>query len=127
MWPEPFDKTNKAIEETAIVHDIFQRGKEPGGSEGPIKIDTILTNRGPTVVVTGDLRSFGVKNLKEVTGWLQDRTNAALNDKRLSMCIIRDINVICDVEYDGLYIITYDLESKDNASKIKKVMENSPE
>lgn len=129
MWPEPFDKTNKAIEETAIVHDIFQRGKEPEGSEGPVKIDTILTNRGPTVVITGDLRSFGVDDLKDVTEWLQGRTMAVEKDKRLPMLMVRDTNIICDVEYIGLYLITHDHDYKTgiNGFGIEKVRDTPPE
>jgi len=129
MWPEPFDKTNKAIEEVKIVHDIFQRGIEPAGSEGPIKIDTIMTNRGPTVVLTGDLRSFGVEDLKTITEWLQDRETAISKDSRLPMLMVRDTNIICDVEFDGLYLITHDHDYKTAIDKfgMEKVRETPPE
>jgi len=103
VWPEPPDKNNLGLQEVKIIHKLVQMTSEPRGSEGPIQYETILTNRGPTVVITGDLRDFGYEDLKDVVGWLNYLLKI-INEYALKnkwMIFIRDAIVNCDVEYYG--------------------------
>lgn len=106
IYPPPRDKPRRIIEELDFVHRTFHGGMKPTGSEGPIEINTVATDRGPTVIITGDLRDFGKEELKSILTWANSQTEVVL--KRGDM-IVRDCMIDCRVEFDDtLYLITND-------------------
>lgn len=91
----------------------------PEGSEGPVEIKAIQTERGPTLLVTGDLRDFYSNDVISVLAWLNESLELIKNMDaydRLFMHI-RDGVVYCNVScyiYGGLeeHIIKYSHEEK---------------
>ena len=107
--PELFNKDEITVSEANQVYRLFVSSNLPSGSEGPIEVNTILTNRGPTVLITGDLRDFGKEDMLEILDWLNDLGRkfykAVIGNQ--SVMMIRDAAVRCDVEYDdSVYLIT---------------------
>ncbi|HUT43845.1 MAG TPA: hypothetical protein VMW95_05870 [Desulfobacterales bacterium] len=120
VWPEPPNKEAAIAAELDLVSHIWQWNL-PEGSEGPLQVKFHTTNRGPTVLITGDLRDFGKENLCEVLSWVNDCHKAV--EKTKMMLILRDAFIDCRVEYDNTkYIIEYDerfvLNVYNNSSKI---------
>ncbi len=101
--PEPYQKEKRLMDEVEKIHNHFQRGHTPSGSEGPIQIETILTNRGPTVVIAGDLRDFGTSDVDGIVSWLNDRIEHMGNAGIATW--VRDVNISCDVEYLDHFLI----------------------
>jgi hypothetical protein len=109
--PEPPQKDKLVSIEVNAIHKLFQSIMEPRGSEGPIQYETILTNRGPTVIITGDLRDFGYEDLNKIVEWLNDLLEIIREyfDKNKWIVFIRDAIINCDVEYhDDKLIIELD-------------------
>ena len=69
IFPEPRGKMKLMAEIANQVHDAFQRGHRPSGSEGSFQIDTVITSRGPSVLITGDLRDFGKADLQKIAAF----------------------------------------------------------
>lgn len=108
VWPEPPNKDKLIKLEADFVDNFFQQSQIPSGSEGPIECQTVITDRGPTVLLTGDLRDFGKENLSEIVDWLntlgKEIHKVALD--QCSMLFIRDAIVHCEVEFDkATYLI----------------------
>jgi hypothetical protein len=114
VWPEPRNKDEIVKHEADFVHDFFQRTNIPSGSEGPIEVETVITNRGPTVLLTGDLRDFGAEDLNSIVDWLNQlkgEINKSFQNEKM-MLFIRDAVINCNVEFDNrTYIITEDEKS----------------
>jgi uncharacterized protein with PIN domain len=104
VWPEPPNKEALVKAENDLVNRIFQESKIPAGSEGPIELQTIITGRGPTVLLTGDLRDFGKEDLGEIVTWLNGLNKKikeeAIEERRV-LLIVRDAMIYCDVEFDN--------------------------
>lgn len=115
VWPEPRDKDYIVKTEADFVHDYFQRGDTPSGSEGPIEFQTTITGRGPTVVLAGDLRDFGKEDLVTIVDWLnklRENIQKSFHNEKLLLCL-RDAFIYCDVEFDeNTYLIKEDEEEK---------------
>ena len=116
VWPKPPQVEKVALHEVNEIHRLFQSVSEPRGSEGPIDFETVLTNRGPTVVITGDLRDYGYDDLPEVVTWLNEvifNINSFSNDKGW-MIFIRDSFIRCEVESNSdMIAIQYDHDKKE--------------
>lgn len=118
VWPAPPNKNKVLADNVEFVNEAFQRCQEPTGSEGPLQTDTILTSRGPTVIITGDLRDFGLGDVPEVVSWLNEVKN-----KHLESFGIRDCLISCDVEgHETLLMIDYDYDSGFYLAEYKKVI-----
>ena len=100
IWPEPMDKEIIVREEAELVDRLFKTSILPTGSEGPIEIKTIITNRGPTVIVTGDLRDFGSEDVPEILSWIVKVSKEIEKtcEKNSIILMLRDGIVQCDVE-----------------------------
>lgn len=104
-YPEPPEKQKIAINEVHFIHRYMQGG-EPSGSEGPLQVETILTKRGPTVVLTGDLRDFGKSDLNGVVEWVNEKIKQIAKSASQTGLAVRDAFIDCNVEYhDKKYII----------------------
>ena len=106
MSPVAVNKDQILAAQMQQISDSYQRSI-PSGSEGPLDIQVILTNRGPTVVITGDLRDFEEADLQEIITWLNSQPDS-LGNSLETMTFIRDVNILCDVESNGEYAIKYD-------------------
>jgi len=102
VWPVPPNQAKLLMEEVALVNSLFQRLQPPAGSEGPLQTDALLTNRGPTVVVTGDLRDFGRAEVDGVLTWVKECV--ALVEK-VAHVFLRDVSIRCSVECVGEFMI----------------------
>lgn len=100
VHPEPYNKDDIIHIEMDMVHNVFQHLR-PEGSEGSLEIKTILTNRGPTVVISGDLRDFGEMDLQDILIWVNQCAKALIKQAQKSRMMIwpRDGFINCDVEY----------------------------
>lgn len=123
VWPEPPNKEEALKAEFTFVDKCFQNSDIPNGSEGPIECQTIMTNRGPTVLLTGDLRDFGKEDLPRITEWL----NALVKDMQevalAARCLlfVRDTMVHCQVEFDEtVYLISRNEDTPDKAFTLNK-------
>lgn len=108
VFPEPYNKQEILKTEIQMISDIIQGTNYPSGSEGPIQVNFIETNRGPTVLITGDLRDFGDADLCEVVSWVNYCREKIIQvaNSRQSMLFMRDAFINCDVECHGCrYII----------------------
>jgi len=102
VWPEPRNASDTIGREADTLYRMFHYGNVPRGSEGPIEINTIVTDRGPTVIITGDLRDYGKENLVDIPPWL----NEVIKDQQINSLLLRDAFIKCNVEYDNkLYIV----------------------
>ena len=109
-YPKPPEKDFILKTQASTVNAIFNSNL-PAGSEGPLEINTFLTERGPTVLITGDLRDFGKEDLREVLEWVNDCVSKAHKKYKQiksfhELYHLRDGIVYCEVEYDDtLYLI----------------------
>jgi len=118
VWPEPEKKDEKVQKELDVIDRIFSDPTTlPWGSEGPIGVNTVLTDRGPTVLITGDLRDFGSEDLPRVVSWINKKLTEVKEIKSREMLIfLRDMFVNCDVEYnEKLFLIE---ENEDYTCKL---------
>lgn len=114
--PEPPNKVAILKADTEFVERLFQQDGIPAGSEGPIECQVIMTDRGPTVLLTGDLRDYGKEDLPEIVNWLNAITKQAHEDAVAQRRVVwlRDAIVWCEVEYDKTtYLIGRDRDSKE--------------
>lgn len=96
-----------------IVHEVFSEPASlPHGSEGPLEVQTVITKRGPSVMIIGDLRDFGVEELGEVVGWLNFCLKESIKRTMSQIKLggfplgLRDAFIHCDVEAnDDIYTI----------------------
>lgn len=117
VWPKPANKDKIVHQELDIINAVWQSGV-PEGSEGPLQVDCLLTNRGPTVLLTGDLRDFGRPEIQEILQWAQEMEKVGKEEMIECRCatFIRDGIIRCDVEFDrNIYIITHSTEDEDSA------------
>lgn len=109
-YPEPRNKKEIVDAEADLVNRVFQTINSPMGSEGSLEMETRITNRGPTVLITGDLRDYGMEDINEVVVWLNECIKAvsegAKKEKR--MMLLRDGFIYCDVEFHKLHLILED-------------------
>ena len=105
VWPEPPQKTKVLKDEVKFIHNLFQKGDTVSGSERPIEIQTILTNRGPTVVITGDLRDFGKKDLPKIVNWANAIIKVINKEKKKYPTLLRDAFINCNVEPNESFVI----------------------
>ena len=100
VWPEPMDKEETVRQEAKTIDRLFKTSPLPAGSEGPIEIKTILTNRGPTVVITGDLRDFGNEDVQEILTWITQVCNLVeiTCETNKFLLFLRDGIIQCKVE-----------------------------
>jgi hypothetical protein len=131
IWPKP--KKDESIKRSILVNKIFQKDI-PSGSEGPLDIQTFVTHRGPTVVLTGDLRDFGLLHVEEICDYLNNAVSTIEKNKKLMSkeigipMVVRDAIVFCNVEYHKKQVIIfYDDESEQPKFKITKVSFKSKE
>ena len=113
VWPEPPNKTKVLAEEAELVHVMFHAVELPHGSEGPLSVETILTSRGPTVVLTGDLRDFGKEDLPSIVKWVNERKDT------IKDLFVRDGFIRCEIEYGSDTFIIDD--SKDDDFELRKL------
>lgn len=110
VFPKP--RVDNSVTKADIVHRIFQ-GDIPGGSEGDLEVQTIITDRGPTVILTGDLRNFGRGEVDEICKYLSDSVDRIKKDERLIGQVlpvplsVRDAIVDCNVEFYGKRVTIY--------------------
>jgi hypothetical protein len=107
-YPIPWNHNDIIAMEMDTVSRSYQAGLVPYGSEGPLEVDFKLTKRGPTVIITGDLRDFGVENLGNIVEWISESNRRILANPDMikSMLVLRDVFVNCNVEYnENLYVI----------------------
>lgn len=103
MSPTPLGCNTKAAVE--FVYLIFAKNP-PTGSEWPLEVNVIDTVRGPTVVLTGDLRDFGeapINDLKGIVDWLNECLDKI---PKKTLLLLRDGIVNCEIESD---IAHYDI------------------
>jgi len=107
-YPEPHNKEEFLDYELMNLNDIFKRNV-PFGSEGPIEINFVQTNRGPVMLLTADLRDFDKENVKEILNWLNDGIKELFERQKradsfyFKMFMVRDCNIRCDVEFEKEY------------------------
>ena len=109
VWPEPINKESEMLRECELVN-IHWQTNVPGGSEGPLEIQTSQTKRGPTVSITGDLRDFGREDLGSVLDWCNDcaRRVASAAMGAMKVLFVRDALLLAEVEFDPtLYIMRH--------------------
>lgn len=107
VWPEPPYKDKIVNDQIRHVDHCFRSSELPTGSEGPIGFNVVLTSRGPTVLITGDLRDFGYDDLQSVIDWLNS-VDPIQKDDFYGIFMVRDAMIWCDVEYgDKATFITY--------------------
>lgn len=109
VWPVPENKTEVLIDELQLVKTVYSVNI-PEGSEGPLELNFINTNRGPTITISGDLRDFGKPELIQVLAWVSERyeivQTLVMKQKRLLM--MRDAVIRCEVESDKTtYLIEF--------------------
>lgn len=85
--------------------------QKPRGSEGPIEINVANSKRGPIVTISGDLRDFGLPELKGVISWL-NKVHTRINKENAvsefdDLIMIRDYSIRCDVEYHANFHDAY--------------------
>ena len=116
VWPKPLDEETVTLKENDFIHNIFKNTPLPEGSEGPIRVDTILTNRGPTVIITGDLRDFEKGDLQQIVVWLNGCLASVRKLAKENIMIwIRDSLIRCEVEHnETLYLIVRNRSGKDS-------------
>ena len=94
---------------SAQMHIVKQkfRAFAPTGAEGSLEIDAVLTNRGPTLIITGDLRDYGVEDMEDFESWLNTTMQDTLKELQNQMTIKRDSVIRVHVEtedYVRLYL-----------------------
>lgn len=126
IWPKP--RVDRSERKANLIHKLFQRTVIPSGSEGPLNIQTIITDRGPTVILTGDLRDFDRENINEICEYLNKVINIIKEDKRLigkelpMYMSVRDAMINCDIEYyEKKVIIYFDFDSEPQQFKIMEL------
>ena len=109
VWPEPHNKEAITNKEADFVHRIWSYNS-PMGSEGRMEIKTQITNRGPTVLIVGDLRDFGLADLDEVLTWVNNCCRDVRKEAEAEGLImfLRDGFVYCDVEFYKTRLIIED-------------------
>lgn len=76
----------------------------PTGSEGSLEVSITNSNRGPIVRISGDLRDFGLSDVKGIIKWLNtshkevEKENKSTNVSG-NILTIRDSVINIDVEY----------------------------
>lgn len=90
----------------------------PEGSEGPIEVSVINSNRGPIIVLSGDLRDFGNEDVQEIVNWITavNKEICLQNDKvidSIDVLVIRDSIISIDVENYPKYKIIFTPEKKE--------------
>lgn len=97
------------------------KGTDPEDTQYRIKIrkieefEVIMTNRGPTVVLTSDLRDFGKEDLGGIVKWLE---GIGIPSEYEGLCIsLRDCSIICSVEYGSDYLIKTEFDEEDQKMK----------
>ncbi len=118
VWPEPHNKEDITQQEADLVYRIWSSNL-PMGSEGPIEIKTQITGRGPAVLITGDLRDFGMEELPDVLDWVNRCCQAVHEEaEKKKICLfLRDGFVYCDIEYHKLRIILEDESAEKDAER----------
>lgn len=109
VWPEPHNKEEICALEMEIVADSYQRARVPHGSEGPIEMQFKQSQRGPLVIVTGDLRDFDEDDLKYILRWViegHEITMRRIEERGMAFFMLRDIAIDCNVEgCDDIFVI----------------------
>ena len=112
VWPEPKNKGNTVAEELEVIRNFYSNNI-PEGSEGPLQVDFFLANRGPIVVITGDLRDFAIPQVSGIVKWLNDCYAEALEyiKKHHFMLHLRDSCISCTVEPDKIILISSEIDT----------------
>jgi hypothetical protein len=75
----------------------------PSGTEGPIEISVTNSRRGPIVRLVGDLRDFGLNEVKGIVPWLNKIHKKIVKDnynvKFEDTLSVRDSIIYVNVEY----------------------------
>ena len=118
-WPVPTNQNEILDEQLNLINVQFQ-SHIPDGSEGPLDVKIFITDRGPTVTITGDLRDFGVGNIEEIFNWVANNCTS-IKEKVKSMIHpmwLRDCCIKCEVEYNEDTILIEDDYDSENHNHI---------
>ncbi|NIA10704.1 MAG: hypothetical protein GWP10_13500 [Nitrospiraceae bacterium] len=116
-FPEPANSKKNIEFELNTINYTFNINK-PQGSEGPLEVNTIVTARGPSLIITGDLRDFGREDISNIIEWLNEsykivrrKFNNSSVDVRLT--ILRDVHIQLDLENEEEeYYICFNFEKE---------------
>lgn len=93
-----------------LLQNLYEQNT-PEGSEGPIEIQVTNSERGPIVVLAGDLRDFGLEDVDSILYWLNDIDSEVAQDSKnegfFNSMRIRDAIIQCQVEYCEDRIMVY--------------------
>ena len=71
VTPRPVRARDNVEFESSTIYSAFDSNR-PTGSEGPLEVNVIETSKGPTLLITGDLRDFGRDNMPDIIEWLNE-------------------------------------------------------
>lgn len=105
------------------LKNIFNKDV-PRGSEGPLEIKVINSERGPIVTISGDLRDFGSQNdIKSIINWLDksiDKIEKYNQNYQFEDHLdIRDSIISINVEFSQKLIVLVFNENKSKWSQYK--------
>jgi len=85
-----------------LLKKIYNKNR-PEGSEGPVQVSVINSNRGPMVIISGDLRDFGRTEVEKIVKWLNCTTRDVEKENDLgdddNTLSLRDYAILCRIEY----------------------------
>lgn len=112
------------IEKLKLLRKIYKTNV-PSGSEGPLQVSVIRSDRGPIVLFSGDLRDFGEFQIPEILKWLKltsksvEDSNKELNDY-LNSLSLRDSIISIDIEYYKKYKVLFTPKKKWEVKEINR-------
>jgi len=116
--PEIKEKEDIVDAQIELIKESFEHS--PSGSEGAVEIGVVKSKRGPIVVISGDLRDFGIEDKEGIIIWLNNSNNSLLSAAKQmtsihgigGMFFVRDVSISVEVEYEGIFDIIYDMEER---------------
>ena len=108
--PNPIGSLENIKFELSTIYSTFYFGR-PEGSEGPLEVNSIVTDRGPTLMITGDLRDFGREDIPIIIDWLNSsyknvRKEFDNSSSDIRLTTLRDVNIrlYTEEEQEDYYI-----------------------
>lgn len=116
-YPGPNNKEQIVINELVELKNIYNNNL-PHGSEGPIELNFVITDRGPTIVITGDLRDF--EDNQKILDWLNNSANELIEktEEQELFLWLRDASISCTVE--GFETVIFGHNITDNIDSKKQ-------